>query len=102
MQTSLVHTEPITAGFGAVLNGIDLCRGITDTDATAIHDAVVTHGVVDLRNQPIDDEQQLALARHWGDLQVYAPFRFAGIDVPLEWVEDNEASPPKAFRWHTD
>jgi taurine dioxygenase len=42
------------------------------------------------------------LARQWGDLQVYAPFRCAGIDVPLEWVEDNEASPPKAFRWHSD
>jgi len=24
------------------------------------------------------------------------------LDVPLEWVEDSEASPPKAFRWHTD
>jgi taurine dioxygenase len=102
MQTSIVHAEPITAGFGAVLNGIDLAHGITDAAAAAIRDAVVTHGVVVLRNQPIDDEQQLALARHWGELQVYAPFRVAGIDVPLEWVEDDEASPPKAFRWHTD
>ena len=48
-------------------------------------------------DQPIDDEQQLALARRWGELQVYAPLRFAGIDVPLEWVEDNEESPPKSF-----
>ena len=67
-----------------------------------LHDAVVTHGVVVMRNQRIDDDQQLALARHWGELQVYAPFRCAGMDVPLEWVEDNEASPPKAFRWHSD
>ena len=102
MTTVRLHAEPITATFGAVLSGIDLCRGITDAEAEAIHDAVVRHGVVVMRDQPIDDEQQLALARRWGELQVYAPLRFAGIDVPLEWVEDNEESPPKAFRWHSD
>jgi len=102
MTTLRLHAEPITAGFGVVLRGIDLGQGITTAAAEAIHDAVVRHGVVVLRDQPIDDEQQLALARQWGELQVYAPFRFAGIDVPLEWVEDNEASPPKAFRWHSD
>jgi taurine dioxygenase len=102
MTTLRLHAEPITAGFGAVLDGIDLSRGITREAAAAIHDAVVAHGVVVMRNQPIDDDQQQALAQHWGELQVYAPFRCAGMDVPLEWVEDNEASPPKAFRWHTD
>ena len=102
MTIQRLHAELITAGFGAVLNGIDLSGGITQDAATAIHDAVVCHGVVVMRNQPIDDDQQLALARHWGEVQVYAPFRCAGMDVPLEWVEDNEASPPKAFRWHTD
>jgi taurine dioxygenase len=102
MTTVDIQFEPITATFGAVMRGIDLTRGITDEACDAIHDAVITHGVVALRDQPIDDEQQLALARHWGDVQVYAPFRCAGMEEPLEWVEDTEASPPKAFRWHTD
>jgi taurine dioxygenase len=101
-MTIQLHAEPITAGFGAVLSGIDLSSGVTDAVAAAIHDAVVSHGVVVMRNQPIDDEQQLALARRWGELQVYAPFRVAGMDLPLEWVEDDETSPPKAFRWHSD
>ena len=101
-MTIQLHAEPITAGFGAVLSGIDLSSGITEAVAAAIHDAVVGHGVVVMRNQPIDDEQQLALARRWGELQVYAPFRVAGMDLPLEWVEDDETSPPKAFRWHSD
>jgi len=102
MTTTSLRAEPLTAGFGAIVAGIDLSRGVSDEAGAAIHDAVVAHGVVVLRNQTIDDEQQLALARHWGELQVYAPFRCAGLDVPLEWVEDTEASPPKAFRWHTD
>jgi taurine dioxygenase len=102
MTTPRLHAEPITATFGAVLSGIDIDHGITPTTAAAIHDAVVSHGVVVMRNMHLDDDQQLALARQWGELQVYAPFRCAGMDTPLEWVEDNEESPPKAFRWHSD
>lgn len=100
--TAHVHTEPITAHLGVVLHGIDLAQGITAEAASAVHDAVVRHGVVVLRDQRIDDDAHLELARSWGELQVYAPLRCAGVEVPLEWVEDNEASPPKAFRWHTD
>jgi taurine dioxygenase len=100
--TDHVRLEPITANFGAVLHGIDLGAGVTADAAATIAAAAVDHGVVVLRDQPLDDESQLALARHWGELEVYAPFRCAGQDVPLEWVEDTEASPPKAFRWHAD
>ena len=73
-----LRVEPITATLGVVLDGIDLARGVTDAAAGAIHAAVVTHGVVVLREQPLDDDQQMALARHWGDLQVYPPLRCAG------------------------
>ena len=102
MTPLAIQLEPITATFGVVLSGIDLARGITDEACAVIHDTVVAHGVVALRNQQLDDESMMQLARHWGELQVYAPFRSAGMDVPLEWVEDTEHSPPKAFRWHTD
>jgi taurine dioxygenase len=102
MTTLAIQVEPITATFGAVLSGIDLAKGITDEACAVIHDNVITHGVVVLRHQQIDDESMMQLARRWGELQVYAPFRSAGMDVPLEWVEDTADSPPKAFRWHTD
>ena len=102
MTTLDISLEPITATFGAVLSGIDLARGITDEACAVIHDAVIAHGVVALRQQQLDDDAMIELAQHWGELQVYAPFRSAGMDVPLEWVEDTEDSPPKAFRWHTD
>lgn len=102
MSTAAVRLEPITPTFGVVLHGVTLTGGVTDHVSRTIHDAVVQHGLAVVRDCPIDDEQQLALAGSWGELQVYAPFRCAGQDVPLEWVEDTEASPPKAWRWHTD
>ena len=94
--------EPLTASFGAVLRGLDLTQEASDADYAALQDSVVRHGVVVLRDQQLNDEQQLALGRRWGALHVYPVFRLAGQDVPLEWVEDTEKSPPKATRWHTD
>ena len=94
--------EPLTASFGAVLRGLDLTQQASDADYAALQNSVVQHGVVVLRDQQLNDEQQLALGRRWGALHVYPVFRLAGQDVPLEWVEDTEKSPPKATRWHTD
>lgn len=94
-------TTPITANFGAVVEGIDAAR-LDDAEAEALHRAVVDHGVVVLRNQTLSDSEQLELAARWGELHVYPPFRCAGQQVPLEWVEDTVDSPPKAIRWHTD
>lgn len=102
MTASVVHAEPITPSFGVVLRGLSLTGGVTPELSRTIHDAVVQHGLVVVRDCPIDDDVQLALAASWGELQVYAPLRCAGQDVPLEWVEDTETSPPKAWRWHTD
>jgi taurine dioxygenase len=96
------EVEPLTASFGVLLHGIDLAGDVSEAEYTALHDAVVRHGVVVLHDQQITDEQQLALGRRWGKLHVYPVFRLAGQDIPLEWVEDNEQSPPKATRWHTD
>ena len=100
--TVTFEVEPLTASFGALLHGIDLADDVSEAEYTALHDAVVRHGVVVLHDQQITDEQQLALGRRWGKLHVYPVFRLAGQDIPLEWVEDNEQSPPKATRWHTD
>jgi taurine dioxygenase len=97
-----LQVEPVTAGFGAVVSGIDLAGDPSDADREALRRAVVAHGVVFLRGQRLTDEQHLALARSWGELHVYPPFRLAGQEVPLEWVEDTVDSPPKATRWHTD
>jgi len=98
----MITAERITAHFGAVINGIDAARPLSADESEALKHAVVEHGMVVLRDQGLSDDQQLALARQWGELHVYPPLRFAGQEVPLEWVEDTVDSPPKAFRWHTD
>ena len=103
MDTMAKRTiQPITGSFGAVIGGFNTAAGLVDDEAEELRRLVVQHGVVVLPGQQLDDDGQLALARQWGELAVYPVFRFAGQEVPLEWVEDTEASPPKATRWHTD
>jgi taurine dioxygenase len=93
--------EPL-APFGAVVSGLDL-RDTPGRDlAAALLSAVVEHGVVFLHDQPLSDEQHLALGRAYGELAVYPIMAAAGEDVPLEWIEDSAEDPPKADRWHTD
>ena len=99
---SMFRIDRITANFGAVIDGIDTAHGLSDAAAQWLHDAVVEHGVVVLRNQALSDEGQLELASRWGRLHVYPPLRLAGQQLALEWVEDTADSPPKAIRWHTD
>lgn len=102
MSPRTLTVEPLTANFGAVITGYDIAGGLSDGEAAELHRAVVRHGVVVLPGQHLRDDQQLALARQWGELHVYPPFRIAGQTVPIEWVEDTPDSPPKAWRWHTD
>lgn len=57
--------EPI----GAELRGLDLGLGLSDPDFAALHEALLAHGVVVLRDQTLDDEQQIALGRRFGKLE---------------------------------
>lgn len=88
-------------GFGAEIEGLDL-RRLEETDRARLRRAVVDHGVVFLRGQPLSDAEQLDLARGFGTLSVYPVLRIAGEDRPLEFIEDTVDDPPKADRWHTD
>jgi taurine dioxygenase len=93
--------EPL-APFGAVISGLDLRRAPGPDLTAALLSAVVEHGVVFLHDQPLSDEEHLALGRCFGTLSVYPILAAAGEDVPLEFIEDTADDPPKADRWHTD
>lgn len=94
-----LEVEPLTAWFGAILHGVDL----QDAETTEpIRDAVHEHGVVFLRDQPLDDAEHMAFARRFGTLGVYPVQAAAGQHEPLEFIEDGPDDPPKADGWHTD
>ena len=52
---------PQSGALGAEINGIDLAHPITESVATAIHDAFLEHQVIFFRAQDLDPHQLLRL-----------------------------------------
>jgi alpha-ketoglutarate-dependent taurine dioxygenase len=96
-----MDVKPLDASLGAEVTGVDV-RKLDDADLALFRRAVVDHGVVFVRNQPLGDDEQLELAGRFGPLSVYPLLRIAGEQRPLEFLEDTPDDPPKADRWHTD
>jgi len=61
--------HPITSDFAAEIGGIDLRDTLDPTTVTAISDAINKAGVLVFHDQFINDEQQQAFSRNFGDLE---------------------------------
>jgi alpha-ketoglutarate-dependent 2,4-dichlorophenoxyacetate dioxygenase len=63
-----ITVKPVTPDFGAEISGIDLARPLGSADRDAIEDAINRYAMVVFRDQALDDEQQIAFARHFGPI----------------------------------
>jgi alpha-ketoglutarate-dependent 2,4-dichlorophenoxyacetate dioxygenase len=64
-----LRLRQVGPGFAAEVEGLDLTRPLSPEDAAAIHAAMDEHAVLVFREQPLDDEQQLAFSRSLGELE---------------------------------
>ena len=56
--------------FAASASGVDLSRPLAPEEVKAIEAAMDTHAVLVFRNQPLDQDQQMAFARNFGPLDL--------------------------------
>ena len=97
-----VGVRPTSAALGAVVTGIDL-REPSEDEVVAIHDALLTHGVLFFRDQPLDDDEHLALASRFGSPSQFPLAKLLGAAAnPMSYITDSADSPPDADGWHTD
>lgn len=66
-----LEIAPITTHIGAEINGIDLGDDLSDGMIAEIRSALLTHKVIFFRDQDITEEQHIAFARRFGDLEVH-------------------------------
>ena len=97
-----MRIEPLTAALGAELLEIDLKQ--LDTSATtALRGALLTHKVVGIRNQYLDDDDHINLAEALGEPWIHPMDRLAGIDQAqpseLRVRSDHQLL---TDRWHLD
>ena len=93
---STIDVDPLSGALGAVASGVDL-RAPTDADIREIHRALFGHGVLFFRDQPLDDDEHLALARRFGEPALFPIVeRFVGTGNALGYITDTAESPPDA------
>ena len=66
-----VEVKPATPILGAEITGVDLSRPLDDATFTAVHDALMTHSVVVLRDQEMSPEAQIEFSSRFGPLMVH-------------------------------
>jgi taurine dioxygenase len=68
---SALNIRPMTPAIGAEIFDIDLAADDIETQIPAIRAALLKHGVIFFRDQTLSIEKHIALARHFGDLEIH-------------------------------
>lgn len=71
MKYETLTVTPLSPHVGAEIGGIDLRRTLTPAQVTDLRSALLQHGVIFFRDQPIDFDAHRALALCFGDLHVH-------------------------------
>jgi len=85
---------------GAEVSGVDLCGPVPEAVARDIRQALLGHGVIFFRGQPIDYQQHLALARLFGEPHVEGFLPDTPEIMPL--ISDAGSTNPAGGHWHSD
>ena len=68
---SRFSAAPLTPGIGAEIDGVDLSCDLPDETIADIRRALLTYKVIFFRDQNITQEQHIAFARRFGDLEIH-------------------------------
>ena len=107
--------KPLTSRFGAHVSGVDVGRAVSDDIFRQVRSAFEHHSVLVFRDQPMDDEQQIAFSEQFGPLERTVPSnpaagsvfaRQSNIDIKTGEtipVDDRRMFYQKAnMLWHAD
>jgi alpha-ketoglutarate-dependent taurine dioxygenase len=97
-----LRLEPLTRAIGAVVDGFDLARSLTDEEVRDLRAAVHRHRVVFLRGQHLSLDEHRHLGEQLGPLAVSPLHRLLGSHRTVSTIEDDAERPPAGFAWHTD
>ncbi|MFN7928806.1 MAG: TauD/TfdA family dioxygenase [Blastocatellia bacterium] len=104
-----MHITYSEAPLGAEITGLDLAQPLADTAFAQLEDLFHERGVLVFRDQELTDEQHLAFARRFGDLEIHVAKQYLKPDYPELLVISNiiEDGRPTGTQdagqyWHTD
>jgi taurine dioxygenase len=98
-----MEIQPLSGTLGAEIRGVDLSRELSNSETADIHGAFLTHKVLFFRGPELSPQQQLRVARIFGEPGVY-PF-IKGLDEVPEVIEILKTENDKVNfggSWHSD
>lgn len=97
-----IRIAPLTPHIGAEIEGIDLGADLSEATIQEVYQALLTYKVIFFRDQDITQEQHIAFARRFGNLEIHP---MTAKDQPnpevfhLKTVENRRSG---ADVWHSD
>lgn len=105
----MLELRPLTSHIGVEVLNVDATQPIDEATYSALRDALNTHSVLLLRNQPVSEAQHVAFAREFGELQVHVLSQYLTTPYPELYVLSNVKQDGKAignhkegWNWHSD
>lgn len=97
------RVEQLAPAIGAEIRGLDLAAGVDDADFERIHDALMKHQVVFFRDQKIDPDQHMDLAKRFGTPLYSKKLKMYGDKYDsLSLLENDGTKIAVGSIWHTD
>ena len=102
MRSNTIDIQPVGA-VGAEVGGLDLSEPLAPAAVATVKSALAEYGVVFFRDQPLTENQHIALARQFGDINVNRFFSHAEgyPEIALVVKEPNQTR-NIGGGWHTD
>ncbi|MBY6217329.1 TauD/TfdA dioxygenase family protein [Qipengyuania aquimaris] len=101
-QAGSLDIRPMTPAIGAEIHGVDLGAADIGDCIPAIRAALLEHGVIFFRDQDLSQEQHIAFARHFGELEIH-PATPRGQENPeVLRIAHGPESRGKENNWHSD
>lgn len=100
--TGAIDVRPLTPAIGAEVAGVDLGAPNIAERVPAIRAALLEHGVIFFRDQPLTQEQHIAFARHFGDLEVHPATPKNQPNREILRIAHGPDSKGQENAWHSD
>lgn len=97
-----IEITPLAGAIGAEIRGIDVAR-LDDATFGEVHQALLDHGVIVIRDQDITPSEQVAFAKRWNGLHTH-PYLKGIPEHPelIEIVKEPDEEGGFGAHWHTD
>ncbi|WP_369027206.1 TauD/TfdA dioxygenase family protein [Qipengyuania sp. RANM35] len=102
LDTGALDVQPMTPAIGAEIYGVDLGADDIAERIPEIRAALLRYGVIFFRDQQLTQEQHIAFARHFGELEIHPATPKSQANPEVLRIAHGPDSRGSENNWHSD